>query len=211
MTTLTAQSPTLYELEGDLLALLDTADLVDSEQKQEFDQDLTGAITATVEKRDRCGAFLAHCASQMEACNTEIKRLRARSQQFEKAAERMRGYLSFVIESIGRDAKGKYKKLEGNLFSFSLRNNPPSVAITDVDRIPVQYKQVSITLSVADWNDIIHACKCSPFEDAHMALELELQVSERTINKRAIKDHLEEGLDVPGADLKIGDTSLVVR
>jgi hypothetical protein len=212
MSTLVAPCTTLYALEDDLLSLLDTAEGgIDPAQQAEFDAQLTEAITRTIDKRDRCGEFIRHCETQMDGCEAETKRLRTRKQSFEGAALRMRGYLAFVIESIGKDAKDKYKKLEGNRFSFSLRNNPPSVDVQDEGRLPSQYKSVSVTLSVDAWNDIIHACKVSAFEDAGMPLEEALKEAERYIDKRAIKRDLERGIEVPGADLKFGSTSLVIK
>ena len=54
-----ARAP-LYVIEDQLAALIETAELVSSEQEQQFRAEFQTALTAAVEKRDHVGQFLAH-------------------------------------------------------------------------------------------------------------------------------------------------------
>ncbi len=55
---------------------------------------------------------------------------------FDAVAERVEQYVVRVIKDQGADSKGKYRKLEGNALTLSLRKCPVSVDITDEVAVP---------------------------------------------------------------------------
>src|SRR5580704_10706944 len=130
------QIVTLHEVEEHLAELLDTEALVSIEQQSEFQAELGAALKTAVEKRDRVAQFLTHCEAQMVTCDKEIKRLQDRKGSFERAIERLEGYVVNLIQGLGYDdPKGKkgtiYPKLEGKTATLSIQRNPPSVVFDD--------------------------------------------------------------------------------
>src|ERR1700760_3432635 len=80
---------TLYSLEENLVALLDTVDMVDDPQQQEaIFQEIVSAHLAAVDKRDRVGQFLAHCEGQQASITAEIQRLQKLKKAYETTQDR---------------------------------------------------------------------------------------------------------------------------
>src|ERR1035438_1103687 len=100
-------SITLYDAEESLTALLDTQDLVTPDQEQEFLADFEAALSSASDKRDRVAGRLAKLEAQQAYAAAEIKRLQAFKHSAELAQERLEGYVSYVIQRLGKDAKGK--------------------------------------------------------------------------------------------------------
>ena len=147
----------LYDIEEHLAAMADSTETVEPEQEQQFLADFAAALTAAANKRDRVGQFFAHCEGQAALAQKEIERLQERKASYERAIDRMEGYVARVIQSLGTDAKGKWQKLEGNTVSFSLRRNPPSVGIVDETAVPAKLKAVPASLSADLWESILDA------------------------------------------------------
>jgi len=141
----------LYDLEEHLAALVDTEEIVPEEQEAAFALELQTAISATAAKRDRVGQFMAHLESQAALAKAEMKRLQDRSRFYERALERMEGYVTKVIESLGVDDKGKRKKLEGTTVTFSLRGCEQRAEVIDEEAVPSKYKRVTVTLPAETW------------------------------------------------------------
>ena len=150
---ITAES--LYVIEDHLAAMIETAELVSSEQEREFREEFQAALTAAVDKRDRVGQFLAHLEQQIEFAKFEIDRLRQRKANFERALERLENYVIETIENLGTDVKGRYRKLEGKTTTFSLRACPPSVEVTDESAIPAKYKTLLLKLPAVMWEQLL--------------------------------------------------------
>jgi len=55
----------LYVIEDELAALIETAELVSAEQEQEFRAEFQAALIVAVDKRDRVGQFLTHLEQQI--------------------------------------------------------------------------------------------------------------------------------------------------
>ena len=104
---------TLYAIEEQLTAMADTAEVVPEDQEQAFLEEFRAALTAAVEKRDRVGQFLAHLEHQASFAKAEIARLQERKAFFERATEKMEGYVIHVIESSGPDAKASIRSWKG--------------------------------------------------------------------------------------------------
>ena len=195
-----ALAPTLYDAEESLTALLDTAELVTPDQEQAFLADFEAALITATDKRDR----VAHCLAKLEAqqafAAAEIKRLLEFKRSAEAQQERLEGYVSYVIQRLGKDAKGKYRKLEGNTTSMFLRACASSVEITTEADIPLDYKSATVKMSAAMWLDVLNSLDNSGFP---LTYETEL-----TVDKRAVKASIDAGVEVPGAKLITDKTTL---
>jgi hypothetical protein len=138
----TTTALTLYDIESDLEALLNTDEMVPEEQRAEFERELGTQLRAAVDKRQRVGEFIRFCDLQADACKAEIDRLTLRKRHFERVSEQVREYVLRVIEATGE------KKLEGRTLTFSLRECPASVQIVDQAAIPADYKRETITFLI---------------------------------------------------------------
>ena len=200
----TSMAQPLYVIEEHLAALIDTADLVTPAEEQNFREEFERALTRAVEKRDRVGEFMAHLEDQIAFATQEIERLRIRKNTYQRAFERIEEYVTHTIRTLGRDAKGKFRKLEGKTITFSLANCPPSVEVTDESLVPVLYKFLTLKLSAASWAKVLELLD----PDQRAALSREARCQEVTVDKRLVKAAITGGSDVPGADLVTGKTWL---
>ena len=194
----------LYVIEDQLAALIETAEVVSPEQEQEFRAEFQAALTAAVDKRDRVGEFLAHLEQQIDFAKFEIERLRKRKATCERALTRVENYVIETMENLGTDSKGKYRPLEGNTSTFSLRGCPPSVEVTDEPSIPSEYKILMLKLPAVTWEQLLDGLE---IEQRAAVLE-QVKSPEVTVDKRSIKSAIDSGTDVPGAGLATGRHSL---
>ncbi|MFN3323393.1 MAG: siphovirus Gp157 family protein [Bryobacteraceae bacterium] len=197
---------TLYNIEEHLVALLDTADMVEEPEQQEaIFQEIQQALVQAVEKRDRCAQFLVHCGSQQAAIDAEIKRLQALRKSYARAEERMEEYIVRTIQGIGPDEKGRYRKLEGKTCVFSVRACPPSVEVRNEGEIPAEFKTLTITVPATAWEAVADSLDI----DERTKFLASVKKCEVAVDKKAIKAAIDGGTSVPGADLAIGKFSLV--
>jgi hypothetical protein len=197
---------TLFDVEESLTALLDTAEMVTSADEAAFLLDFQEALATATDKRDRVAHRLAKLEAQQAFAAAEIKRL----QEFKKSAEgqqaRLENYVSYVIQRLGKDAKGKYRKLEGNSSTMFLRACAASVEVVDEAAIPIDFKRATVTLPLGMWVDVLHALDEEFREEvavastgSHLAI---------AADKVAIKASIQAGVEVAGAKLVTDKTSL---
>ena len=171
----------LYSLEENLVALLDTADLVEGEdQRLQILDEIAGANQQALEKRDNLIRFLRHLDLQQAAIDTEIARLKALKDSYAHGQERVEKYVVSVIERFAPEPKRGPKKLEGTIGVLSLRKNPDRVEVTDEQAIPLNFM-------------------VTPPPPAARP------------DKAAIKKAIQAGEEVPGVDLVFGDNRLEIK
>jgi Siphovirus Gp157 len=197
------QSLTLYQAEENLLALLDSEDLVSEQQVEQYKQELSEALKASIEKRQKVGEFLRMCELTCENVDAEKKRLDGIKARAQAAIQRVRSYVAYTIESLGQDGNGKWKRLDGRTVSFSLRNNPEHVEIWDEEQVPWQYLDITVTLPVALWQSLSSLYDTTTIKAAETKAKY-------CPNKRRIQEALTQGKEVSGACLQRG-FGLVMR
>ena len=195
------QSLTLYESEGYLAELIDTEGVVTPEMQESFELELRQALSAAQDKRERVAQFILSMESQAQFAKDEAKRIRARGEQFERVAGRVREYVLNYIMSKGLDASARFPKLTGKTVTMSARSNPASVEIQNADEVPVRFKKACIEMPLDLWQVLVDAF---PSDTAGALKSVE-------IDKRAVKAAMDKGENVAGADLNIGKYSLQVR
>ena len=203
-----ALAVTLFDVEESLTALLHTAEMVTPADEAAFLLDFQAALTTATDKRDRVAGRLAKLENQQAFAAAEIKRL----QEFRKSAEsqqaRLENYVSYVIQRMGKDAKNKWRKLEGNTSTMFLRACAASVDVTDESLVPLDYKRAMVHMSAAMWNDILGVlADCTPafFAQVQQATAGDTAI---TLDKVAIKASIQAGVEVTGAKLIIDKTTL---
>jgi hypothetical protein len=110
---------TLYEIEYELIYLLDTLEGLPPEEEQdrlEIEETIRRAVQAEIQKVDGISHMLAHFESQAQLAAAESKRLQARRKAFERSGERLELYLRSAMDLAG------VKKLEGQTTTLSLRS-----------------------------------------------------------------------------------------
>ena len=147
---------------------------------------------------------MAHLEHQIAFANSEIDRLKERKAAYQRAFERIENYVTQTIEILGRDAKGKYRRLEGKTVTFSLAGCPPSVEVTDEAAVPAEYKMLTLKLPAVAWQQILDWLDT----DQQKSVFGHVKFQEILIDRRSIKAMISAGTSVPGADLAIGKTSL---
>ena len=122
----------LYEITGELLALLEMAENPDTDP--EALQDTMEAVTGELEeKAEGYGCVIRQLEYDSAALATEIKRLNARKKTIEENITAMKTRLQEAMIATGQ------RKLKTNLFSFTVRKNAPALTVTDEDKIPERY------------------------------------------------------------------------
>jgi hypothetical protein len=147
---------------------------------------------------------MAHLEHQIAFADSEIDRLKERKAAYQRALNRIESYVIHTIEVLGRDARGKYRKLEGKTVTFSLAGCPPSVDVSDESAVPVGYKSLTLKLPAVVWEEIIGSLETARRE----AILRQITSHDLSIDKRSIKAAITAGTTVPGADLVTGRTSL---
>jgi hypothetical protein len=204
MSTITAEW-TLYDLEEHLVALAESVETVTQGQEQEFLEDFKAALTSAADKRDRVAHHLAYLEQQQAFAAKEILRLQKFKREREVAQARLEGYVSYCIQSQGKDGAGKYKKLEGHTTVMFLRACPASVEVTDIHSLPPDYQTATVTLPASILNDVLDVLD----EDLRSKVLPEIASNlSRAADKRAIKAAIEAGIEIPGVKLITGKTSL---
>jgi hypothetical protein len=194
----------LYDIELHLAALVDTEEAVPAELEQEYALELHATLLGVVEKRDRVGQFMAHLESQIGLAHAEAKRLQEREYLYTRALARMESYVSRVIESLGKDAKGKRKKLEGKTITLSLHGCDKRAEVTDESAVPTKYKRVTITLPAETWELV-----CDSLDlDCREQVLGEVKSPKVEVSASLVKADLKADIVVPGAEL-VGGTYLV--
>ena len=122
----------LYELTENYRNLQDLL------ENPEIDQDLIEKALDEVEeqleeKAENIAKLIKTLESEVTGFKTEEKRLADRRKSLENRIAALKSYIDAAMKATGK------KKFKGQLFSFNIQKNPPSVNITDSTLIPKEY------------------------------------------------------------------------
>jgi hypothetical protein len=198
---------TLYELEDNLEAFANTIDLADDEPNRRLILDEIGqALRRAKEKRDGVVAFLRHCEMQQRFADIEIERIQKKKALISRIQQELENYVVQVVEQFAVPDRRGVKRLEGNISSIRIQKNPDSVLITDLDAIPLGFKQALLAMPAHVWEALLQ--RVGP-EDRKV-FESRVEKLEYKPDKKAIGAELKNGVPIAGADLKFGEFRLVI-
>lgn len=198
----------LYQIEEDLQALLDTAEGgVAPEHQEEIQQAIIVAHMNAVDKRERVHQFMTHVDGQIDNIDRELERLQKLKKSYGSAVGRIAGYIVSVIQGLGKDGKGKYKKLEGQTCVFSLRAAPDSVEVLDDTKVPNRFKKFTLTVPAEAWDAFIDSADI----DERQRFLKAVVSSSVAVDKWPIKAALKAKEQVPGVELKTERYTLQVK
>jgi len=194
-----AKTLSLFQIEESLVLLAESAEA--DGLTPEIESALAAYLKGAVEKRDRVAEFIHFCEAMAELAKAEVKRLQARQKHFEAAAERVSGMVLRVLDWLGAE------KLEGRTNTLKKRKCPPSVNVIDEQKIPAEYKRVSGTLPLPQWQQLLAGTP----EDARNTVLSAVRKQEITLDLEAIKQALNLEKAVEGADLALNRFKLQVN
>jgi hypothetical protein len=193
-----AKAFTLFQIEESLMLLAESAE--EEGPTSEIETALVAYLEGAVEKRDRVAEFIHFCEAMAELAKAEVKRLQARQKHFEATADRVSSMVLRVLDWLG------VKKLEGRTNTLKKRKCPPSVNVIDEQKIPAEYKRVTVTLPLPQWQELLAGTS----EDSRNTVLSGLRKQEISLDLEAIKQALNLEKVVEGADLAINRFKLQV-
>jgi hypothetical protein len=193
-----AKAFTLFQIEESLMLLAESAE--EEGPTPEIETALIAYLEGAVEKRDRVAEFIHFCEAMAELAKAEVKRLQARQKHFEATADRVSSMVLRVLDWLG------VKKLEGRTNTLKKRKCPPSVNVIDEQKIPAEYKRVTVTLPLPQWQELLAGTS----EDSRNTVLSGLRKQEISLDLEAIKQALNLEKVVEGADLAINRFKLQV-
>ena len=197
----------LYELEDNLQALVNSIDLAEEPSARELILEEIGqALRKTKEKRDAVVGFLHHCELQQTFADAEIERIQKRKAFIARVQGELESYLVQVIEQFAATDRRGVQRLEGNFSTLRIQKNPDSVLVTDLRAVPAAFKQAVLTMPAYVWEALLQ--RIGPEE--RKTFEALVQKLAFTPDKKAIGAELKSGTQIPGADLKFGEWRLVI-
>jgi hypothetical protein len=200
-------SCTLYELEDNLEAFANTVDLAEDEPSRQLILDEIGqALRRAKDKRDAVVAFLRHCEMQQKFADLEIERIQKKKARITQVQAELERYVVQVVKQFAVPDRRGVRRLEGNLSSLRIQKNPDSVLITDLDAIPLAFKQVLLAMPAHVWEALLQSLG---LEDRKV-FESRVEKLEFKPDKKAIAAELKTGVPIAGADLKFGEFRLVI-
>jgi hypothetical protein len=194
-----AKTLSLFQIEESLVLLAESAEA--DGLTPEIEGALAAYLEGAVEKRDRVAEFIRFCEGMAELAKAEVKRLQARQKHLEAAAERVSRMVLRVLDWLGAE------KLEGRTNTLKKRKCPPSVNVIDEQKIPAEYKRVTITLPLPQWQQLLAGTP----EDARNTVLAGIRKQEITLDLEAIKQALNLEKAVEGADLALDRFRLQVN
>jgi Siphovirus Gp157 len=194
-----ASGLTLFQIEESIALLAEAAE--EEGLTPDIEQALAAYLQGALEKRDRVAEFIQYCEWMAELAKAEIKRLQDRQKHFEGTADRVSAMVLRVLDFLGA------KKLEGRTHTLSKRKCPPSVRIDDAARVPSEFKRITVTLRLDEWNRLLAAAG----DSLRQMVETAIVKREQAIDLKAVKEALNLERNVAGADLVVNRFSLDIR
>ena len=173
-----ARAFTLFQIEESLVLLAESAE--EEGLTPEIERALTVYLEGAAEKRDRVADFIHFCEGMADLAKAEGKRLQARQKHFEATAERVSAMVFRVLDYLG------VKKLEGRTNTLKKRKCPPSVKIIDEAKVPAEFKHITVTLPLPQWQKLLAGCG----EERRKAVVSGIRKQETSLDLEAIKQAL---------------------
>lgn len=194
---------TLYQVEDDLAAMLNTEEVVSPDRLEEFGRELAAHTEAALTKRDNCIRFMVHVEDQIQFTRDEEKRLAERRRRLEGGLERFKAYVTNVIQQFAPDMRKGPRRLEGRVGELAAVRNPDSVNVIDAQQLPPEFIQIQLRLPGLALEGLPEG----------VAEALKRQAVEYAVVpvKASIAAALKAGRHVPGARMQDGDMRLRIR
>lgn len=132
----------LYEIDSAILEVIENDFSFDDETGEVFFtvDDLNALDMARNEKLEGCLLFIKNCESEANAIKAEITALQARMKRKQAAADRLREYVLYSMESM-------HDKTFETAKAYARVGYYQRVDVEDMDALPVEYVREKVTAS----------------------------------------------------------------
>jgi uncharacterized protein YoxC len=120
----------LYELTENYNQVLELAEQLDAETLKDTLEAIDEAIEIKIENTAKVVRSLE---SNVEAIDSEIKRLTAKKSTLQNNIRGIKAYMQESMEKVGKT------KIKGQLFNVGIQNNPQSVNVVDQKKVNMNY------------------------------------------------------------------------
>lgn len=125
---------TLYELTTEYEALLAEYEAAEDEARRDELLEMFDALQDDIgDKGEAYARVLRNLSAQRDAYKAEADRLTRKAKASEKAMDGLKAQLLSAMQRVGAT------KLETSIGKWSVRTNPWSVEVLDVDAVPAEY------------------------------------------------------------------------
>lgn len=121
---------TLYELTDNYKKLIEMAEDDDSQAIKDTLESVNEAID---DKAENTAKVIRELEGRRDAKKKEAQRLNQSATSLDKQITNLKNYLQDQLEITKRT------KIQGNLFTVSVQNNPPSVHVENEKKVPLDY------------------------------------------------------------------------
>lgn len=124
----------LYELTTEYEALLAEYDAAEDDERRGELLEMIDALQDDIsDKGEAYARVLRNLTAQRDAYKAEAQRLTTKARAAEAAQERLKAQLLGAMQRVGAT------KLQTSIGAWSVRTNPWSVEVLDVDEVPAEY------------------------------------------------------------------------
>jgi hypothetical protein len=150
MTPQTAQKLTLFELERELVELIEFAEEATAEEEIVAARTLIGQyLEKRADKVDHIRGYLKHCDMMALCARDEAQTQTQRAKAWEARGQRLKDACVSVMTQFGE------KRLEGRTGQLKVQPNPPSVEVYDIDLVPFEFQHVYLKMPAELWAGIV--------------------------------------------------------
>lgn len=191
----------LYKIETELAQLIDLSEDLAAVEKPDAEtldaraavhQQIMKYFEAEVRKVDGIARYIHHAKAQAAAAKTEADRLMGWARRWEARLERVKLATIEALHAVGS------KKLESAENRLRLQKNPASVDVYDVTALPDEFLNVTVTIPLPAWKEILYAARNagqSISDEAALWIENSKPISQA--DKRAVVDALKARVKCP--------------
>jgi FtsZ-binding cell division protein ZapB len=127
----------LYELVNQL-NFLNSIDPEDEEQEKRIDETLAMLQLNIEEKAIGIAKYVINIKGYMEMLKAEEERLHKKRKAAENRMEHLKGYLFKEMRAAA------IMTIKGDVCTISIKQNPPSVEVVNVDLLPDEFKKITV-------------------------------------------------------------------
>jgi hypothetical protein len=191
----------LMQITDDLVQCFELLDAAADEDKPLLEQEIQRIISVELAtKVDGIAWFQKRCDAEVALIQDVIKEIETRIGSWNKRKQRVRDMVKGAMNHIGASM------LKGKVHSISLGKGAESLEITDEYEIPKDMRLQSITMTVAQWDEI-----AAMLPSDCILFNAQVARSEIRPDSKAVRAALKAGTVVPGAQLKRGEDILTIR
>ncbi len=128
---------------------------------------------AITQKVDKCAMFESYAQARVSYLKYQADQFKKAADQMQNMVDRFRDHLLFQIQSRGEN-------LEGDLFTISMRKNPPSLVLEDLRSIPQEFLEIKSEV-VVQKAALKSALKFGPVPGARLESGTSLKIAPKKV------------------------------